>query len=78
MIAVGDSPEKVKRFLGERAGQALFDPRWDVAHRYGTQQLPETYVLVNGKVADKFVGATDWDAPQVRERLRAEIDRARR
>jgi thiol-disulfide isomerase/thioredoxin len=78
MIAVGDSPEKVKRFLGERAGQALFDPRWDVAHRYGTQQLPETYVLVNGKVADKFVGATDWDAPQVRERLQAEIARARR
>jgi len=78
MIAVGDEPEKVKNFLGEQAGQALFDPRWDVAHRYGTRQLPETYVLVNGKVAEKFVGATDWDAAPVRERLRAEISRAGR
>jgi thiol-disulfide isomerase/thioredoxin len=71
MVAVNDAPEKVKTFLGANADQALFDPRWEVAHRYGTNQLPETYVLVDGRVADKFVGATDWDAPAVRERLRA-------
>jgi thiol-disulfide isomerase/thioredoxin len=69
LIAVGDSPEKVKTFLGTSADQALFDPRWEVAHRYGTFQVPETYLLVNGKVADKFVGATDWDRPDVRQRL---------
>jgi thiol-disulfide isomerase/thioredoxin len=70
-IAVGDSPEKVKTFLGAAAHQALFDPRWDVAHRYGTFQVPETYVLVNGKVADKFVGATEWDRPEVRRKVQA-------
>lgn len=78
LVAVGDSPEKVKTFLGDASGQALFDPRWEVAHRYGTNQLPETYVLTDGRVADKFVGATDWDAPEVRQRLRALIDASRK
>jgi len=76
LVAVGDSPDKVKSFLGDAADQALFDPRWDVAHRYGTRQLPETYLLINGRVADKFVGATEWDDPAVRERLRARLSGA--
>jgi cytochrome c biogenesis protein CcmG, thiol:disulfide interchange protein DsbE len=78
LVAVSDSPEKVKTFLGGAAEQALFDPRWEVAHRYGTNQLPETYVLADGRVADKFVGATDWDAPEVRQRLRALIESSRK
>lgn len=69
MIAVADSKEKVRTFLGSSAGEALFDPNWEVAHRYGTDQIPETYLIVNGKVADKFVGLTDWDDPAIRERL---------
>src|SRR5262245_34302480 len=43
LVAVSDSPDKVKPFLGEASGEALFDPRWEVARRYGTQLLPETY-----------------------------------
>jgi thiol-disulfide isomerase/thioredoxin len=70
LVAVADSPEQVRTFLGGAAGEALFDPRWEVAHRYGTQQLPETYVLVRGRVAAKFTGATEWDSPAVREQLR--------
>ena len=67
MVAVDDSVPRVQTFLGSRrADMVLFDPRWDVAHRYGTSQLPETYLVVSGRVVRKFVGATNWDDPAVR------------
>ena len=69
-IAVADRKEKVDGFLGPTtAAMVLYDPSWDVAHRYGTDQLPETYLVVRGKVVQKFVGATDWDNPDLRRRL---------
>jgi thioredoxin-like negative regulator of GroEL len=37
-----------------------------VAKRYGTDKLPETYLVVGGEVVRKFVGQTDWDNPEVR------------
>ncbi|MGE5234017.1 MAG: TlpA family protein disulfide reductase [Acidobacteriota bacterium] len=72
-IAVADEPQKVKVFLGDRAATVLYDPQWDVAHRYGTSQLPETYLVVNGKVVRKWIGATDWGDPKVRAELAAKL-----
>lgn len=70
MIAVNDRKDKVDRFLGpSAAAMVLYDPTWDVAHRYGTDQLPETYLVVRGKVVQKFVGATDWDNPDLRRKI---------
>jgi thiol-disulfide isomerase/thioredoxin len=67
MVAVADSNDHVRTFLGAGHGDmVLYDPRWEVAHRYGTSQLPETYLVVGGRVAHKYVGMTDWDDPQVR------------
>ena len=72
MIAVADDPGKVTTFVGAGGGDMmLFDPNWDVAHRYGTRQLPETYLVVRGKVLEKFVGQTNWDDPALRRRLAA-------
>lgn len=71
MIAVSDEPKKVGAFLGAGADMVLFDPNWEVAKRYGTRQLPETYLVVRGRVLEKFVGRTDWDDPGVRRRLAA-------
>jgi cytochrome c biogenesis protein CcmG/thiol:disulfide interchange protein DsbE len=74
MIAVADSNERVQSFLGSRrADMALFDPRWDVAHRYGTRQLPETYLVVGGRVVRKFVGMTNWDDAEVRRGILARL-----
>jgi thiol-disulfide isomerase/thioredoxin len=69
MIAVADDKEKVRTFLGPEAGEALFDPSWDVAHRYGTRQIPESYLIVNGDIVEKFVGQTNWDDPAIRRRI---------
>lgn len=69
MVAVDDSTDKVTTFLGPGWDMVLFDPSWDVAERYGTSKLPETYLVVRGQVVDKFVGATNWDDPKIREKL---------
>jgi thiol-disulfide isomerase/thioredoxin len=69
MIAVDDEKNKVTSFLGPGWDMVLFDPTWDVAHRYGTDKVPETYLVVRGQVVDKFVGATNWDDPKLRDRL---------
>jgi thiol-disulfide isomerase/thioredoxin len=69
MIAVNDEKDKVTSLLGPGWDMVLFDPTWDVANRYGTDKLPETYLVIRGQVVDKFVGATNWDDPKVRDRL---------
>lgn len=69
MIAVDDETPKVTTFLGQGWDMVLFDPTWDVAKRYGTDKLPETYLVVRGQVLEKFVGATNWDDPKIRKLL---------
>lgn len=73
MVAVDDSTDKVTTFLGPGWDMILFDPNWDVAKRYGTDKLPETYLVVRGQVVDKFVGATNWDDPEIREKLASHL-----
>jgi len=76
LVAVEDNPEQAQTFVGNAAPLLLFDPRGDVAHRYGTFQLPETYLLVNGGVARKFVGSTDWSQPEVRAAVLRHLEAA--
>ena len=71
MVAVSDSNDKVRSFLG--SGAVLFDPQWEVANRYGTEKLPETYLVVNGLVVRKFVGMTDWDDPALRREIESKL-----
>ncbi len=69
MVAVEDEAAKVQTFRGSRAAGVLYDPNWEVAHRYGTDKIPETYLVVGGRVVEKWVGMTDWDDPAVRQRI---------
>ncbi|HEX3556621.1 MAG TPA: TlpA disulfide reductase family protein [Thermoanaerobaculia bacterium] len=73
MVAVSDSNAKVRAFLGRGADMVLFDPSWEVANRYGTDKLPETYLVVNGQVVRKFVGTTDWDDAALRQEIQAKL-----
>lgn len=68
-VAVNDSPDQVAKFLGSAAGRELHDPSWEIAHRYSTRLLPDTHLLVQGKVVKTWVGATAWDDPAVRQEL---------
>jgi cytochrome c biogenesis protein CcmG, thiol:disulfide interchange protein DsbE len=69
LIAVADEPEAARRFVGTRDLPLLFDPGWEVAHRFSTRQLPETHVVVAGEVVESFVGAQRWSDPAVRSRV---------
>jgi len=69
LIAVEDEAPAAQRFLGEVPFPVLFDPNWDVAHRFGTRQLPETHLVVGGRIVHSFIGATDWSDPKVRARV---------
>jgi thiol-disulfide isomerase/thioredoxin len=75
MVAVADTQPTVEKVLGgaEAARSILYDPKWEVAHRYGTRKLPETYLVVGGRIAEKFVGATDWNDPEVRKKIEAAL-----
>lgn len=73
MVAVADETQKAEVFLGNWGTMALYDPNWDVAKRYGTDKLPETYLVVRGQVVKKFVGQTDWDDPELRELIASRL-----
>jgi thiol-disulfide isomerase/thioredoxin len=72
-VAVADSSSRVEAFLGAGAPGVLYDPQWEVAHRYGTDQLPETYLVVGGRIVEKFIGEVDWDDPAVRQKIAARL-----
>jgi cytochrome c biogenesis protein CcmG/thiol:disulfide interchange protein DsbE len=69
MVAVADNADRVRTFLGPGSEMVLFDPNWKVANRYGTDKLPETYLVVRGQVVRKWVGMTDWDDQALRADL---------
>jgi len=71
MIAVADDVARAKAVAG--TDDILFDPQWETAHRYGTRQLPDSYLIVDGKVQRKFEGPVDWDDAQVREALKMAV-----
>lgn len=72
-VAVEDDVERAQALGGTE--DILFDPQWETAHRYGTRALPESYLIVGGKVQHKFDGPQNWDDPQVRDALRQAIAR---
>ena len=67
MIAVQDDVEKASTFLGSRVSEALFDHDWKVSHGFGTKKLPETHLVVKGQMVESFIGATNWDNPDIRQ-----------
>lgn len=75
LVAVEEEPAKARQFLGEVPFPVLFDPNWDVAHRFGTRQLPETHLVADGRIVYSFIGAADWSDPKVRSRVAAALSR---
>jgi len=73
MVAVQDDVDKVETFLGDSPGVVLYDHNWDVAHRYGTRKLPETYLVVRGRVVQRWEGAQNWNDPEVRAVVEAAL-----
>ncbi|MGH9485414.1 MAG: TlpA family protein disulfide reductase [Terriglobales bacterium] len=42
------------------------DPTQDLMHRYGTRQIPETYIIgPDGRLVRKLVSAANWTSPDM-------------
>ncbi|HKW16792.1 MAG TPA: TlpA disulfide reductase family protein [Terriglobales bacterium] len=55
------------REAGQRTDTGVIAP---VSSRYGTYKLPETYIIDrNGIIRRKFIGAVDWNQPEIIEYL---------
>ncbi|HZT72585.1 MAG TPA: TlpA disulfide reductase family protein [Terriglobales bacterium] len=65
-VSIDTDPAAYRRFLQQyhiRFATAR-DPSAALMHRYGTVQIPETYIIdQQGRLARKIVGAMDWSAP---------------
>lgn len=68
-LAVADDPEKAKSFVHDTVGPLLFDTGWASAHKWGTRALPETWLVVDGRIHHRWEGAQDWSDPKVRARV---------
>lgn len=74
LVAVADERDRAVAFVGSPRYPVLFDPVWDVANRFRTQQLPETHLVLDGKLAASFVGAADWHDSVARRTVLARLD----
>ncbi len=73
LVAVADERDRAVAFVGNPRYPVLFDPVWDVANRFRTQQLPETHLVLDGKLAASFVGAADWHDSVARRTVLARL-----
>jgi peroxiredoxin len=65
-----DAREFMQTFMpGERSAMTvLHDPQGTSSQLYGTELLPETYIIDRqGRVVARFVNAYDWSRPEVRQ-----------
>ena len=74
LVAVADERDRAVQFVGNGRYPVLFDPVWDVARRFRTEQLPETHLILDGRLAASFVGAADWKSSVARSTVLARLD----
>ncbi|HVB40836.1 MAG TPA: TlpA disulfide reductase family protein [Terriglobales bacterium] len=71
-VSIDQDPVAYEAFLAEYHIDfpTARDPSEDLMHRYGTIQIPETYVIApDGTVARKLVSIADWTSPQMKSYL---------
>jgi peroxiredoxin len=67
-VSVDEDGKALETFAAEQhlSFPILRDPDRSLAHRYGTFQFPETYILdQEGRVAEKLIGAVDWQDSRI-------------
>jgi peroxiredoxin len=78
MVAVSEDKtwDDVRRFFPNGTKMTvLMDEDWKTAHGYGTQKLPETYLIdKQGQVRHYVINKRSWDAPQALACIRSLLD----
>ena len=74
---VEDAAGFMQQFLpGERSAMTvLHDPEAATGVAYGTEKLPETYIIDRqGRIIARFVNAYDWTSPEVKQLIEATLN----
>lgn len=73
-VSIDQDPVAYQTFLSRyhiRFSTAL-DPSQDLMHRYGTQLIPETYIIgPDGRLDRKLVSVADWNSPAMVSYIRS-------
>jgi SAM-dependent methyltransferase len=76
-VAVGAHPDaaKYRRFLAEHRVEleTYRDPGRRISARFGTHMFPETYLIRDGRIVRKVVGAIDWTGDEISSFVRAQL-----
>lgn len=67
-VSVDQDGKALEKFVADSRLTYIIarDPTRALATRYGTLKFPETYILDrDGKVADKIIGAINWNDPRI-------------
>ena len=72
-ISIDKNQRKYQNFLQHIRGSfdTAWDPAADISGRYGTFQIPETYIIKDGRVMKKFGEGKDWTSPDVTSYVKA-------
>lgn len=71
-VSIDEDPVAYETFLSDYhiTYPTARDPSQNLMHRYGTQQIPETYVIApDGTVTRKLVSVADWTSPEMKAYL---------
>jgi cytochrome c biogenesis protein CcmG/thiol:disulfide interchange protein DsbE len=61
-VSIDKNPAKYQNFLNRFhvSFDTMRDPEADISSSYGTFQIPETYIIKNGKVVRKLISEQNW------------------
>ena len=73
-VSVDQNAGALRKFIAQNhvTYPVARDPEQTTAGMYGTTQFPETYILDrDGRVAEKIIGARDWEDPMMLKFVRS-------
>lgn len=76
-VSIDQDPQAYRNFLLENHIDFLTirDPSQAVMHRYGTVQIPDSYVINrSGHIVRKYVSAQDWTSPEIIQTLSSTLN----
>ncbi|MHB1936554.1 MAG: TlpA family protein disulfide reductase [Acidobacteriaceae bacterium] len=79
-VSIDQDPQAYRNFLLANHVDFLTirDPSQDVMHRYGTVQIPETYIIDrSGYIVRKYVSSQDWNDPEILQTLSSTLNARR-
>ncbi len=71
-VSIDSDPQAYRNFLAQYRIDfpTIRDPSEDTMHRYGTVQIPESYLIDgSGHIVRKYVSEQDWTSPEILETL---------